>query len=108
MLDQNFSFELLIAPDHPAFAGHFPGQPIVPGVVLLDLVVQSLALRIGANPAHWRLSSTKFLSTVAPGDPLCVLCSLRSGSRLGFDIVSGERKVASGSLLFSSSESENA
>ena len=28
-----------IAPDHPALEGHFPGQPIVPAVVILDAVL---------------------------------------------------------------------
>lgn len=108
MLDQNVAFELSVAPDHPAFAGHFPGRPIVPGVVLLDWVVQTLAQKVGADPAHWRLSSAKFLSTVAPGEPLCVLCSPLASGRFSFEIVSGARKVACGKLSFSSLESENA
>ena len=29
--------------DHPAFAGHFPGKPILPGVVLLDVALQTIA-----------------------------------------------------------------
>lgn len=33
-----------IAADHPALAGHFPGNPIVPGVVLLDQVTGALQL----------------------------------------------------------------
>lgn len=32
----------VIPADHPALAGHFPGNPVVPGVVILDAVLQAL------------------------------------------------------------------
>lgn len=60
---------LPIAIDHPAFAGHFPGRPVVPGVVLLDLCLRSIASRHGAGTA-WSIENAKFLSPVAPGDAL--------------------------------------
>ena len=66
---------LCIAPDHPAFAGHFPGAPIVPGVVLLDAAMYA-ALQTqrsstsgdvdNASPVC-QISSAKFLSPVGPG-----------------------------------------
>ena len=31
-----------IDPDHPCLPGHFPGRPVVPGVVVLDRVVEAL------------------------------------------------------------------
>ena len=37
--------EFTIAPDHPALPGHFPGHPIVPGVVTLDHVAQALLVQ---------------------------------------------------------------
>lgn len=61
-----------IATDHPAFAGHFPGQPLLPGVVLLAEVMEAarlqpaLAQRVGAGS----FSNAKFLSPVRPGSTL--------------------------------------
>jgi len=36
---QDFKNNFVIKKDHPVFAGHFPGNPIVPGVVILDHVL---------------------------------------------------------------------
>lgn len=50
--------------DHPSLPGHFPGRPIVPGVVLLDLVYATIA---AAQPVELvAIVSTKFLQAVLP------------------------------------------
>jgi 3-hydroxyacyl-[acyl-carrier-protein] dehydratase len=85
--------------DHPAFAGHFPGHPIVPGVVLLDRVMQ-LARQVCGGPAGgWQVAQAKFLSPCGPDDEL--VFALRDGARggLAFSVRCGDREVASGSLL---------
>lgn len=88
-----------IAQDHPAFAGHFPRQPLLPGVLLLAHIVEvaladpALCSRLGQAP---RLSSVKFLSPVRPGDRIEMRFDAASGARLGFEVRCGERVAASG------------
>ena len=90
--------EVQVAPDHPAFAGHFPGQPLLPGVTLLAEVLEAAldqpdcAALIGPTP---RLGAVKFLAPVRPGSTLRV--QLDPGPRgVRFEVRVGERIAASG------------
>ena len=92
---------LFIAPDHPAFAGHFPGMPIVPGVLLLDAAVHAVSQAIGASasdPAGCQISSAKFLSPVGPGETLNLSWTLSASGSVRFEISCGSRKIATGTL----------
>jgi 3-hydroxymyristoyl/3-hydroxydecanoyl-(acyl carrier protein) dehydratase len=51
--------------DHPALPGHFPGRPIVPGVLLLDAVLEALRVAQAGRPS--RLLRAKFVAPVMPG-----------------------------------------
>ena len=84
--------------DHPAFAGHFPGRPIVPGVVLLDHVIRLAEDRQTTPARAWHVSQTKFLSPVEPGETLRfeLVADQRGGWR--FSVCTEERQVAAGSL----------
>ena len=103
----DFDATLRIAPDHPAFAGHFPGAPIVPGVVLLDAAVHAAMQTLRAAPSGkgetssvvCQISSVKFLSPVGPGETLKISCASSASSSVRFDISSAGRKVATGTLV---------
>jgi 3-hydroxyacyl-[acyl-carrier-protein] dehydratase len=87
---------------HPAFAGHFPGHPILPGVVLLDRVMFLAQSQLEARDAlagAWTVAQTKFLSPVTPGDVLTFVLTddARGGWRFAVAAADG-RPVASGSL----------
>lgn len=57
--------------DHPALAGHFPGNPVVPGVVLLDHVASAiLAAHLGHRLAA--VPQVKFLRPVRPGERVTI------------------------------------
>jgi len=88
-----------VPPDHPAFAGHFPGTPILPGVVLLDMALQIIAKTSGIALDLCEISSVKFLSPASPGDELLIRHSISPGGTIRFDIVAGMRKIASGSIV---------
>jgi len=97
---------LPIAADHPAYAGHFPGQPILPGVVLLDEALHALAAQLGRQDAGWQLKSVKFHSPVQPGEALTLHAAESPAGGFRFEIRCGGRHgdargVASGSVVFS-------
>jgi len=84
--------------DHPAFAGHFPGRPILPGVVLLDRVVHLLAAASGRATAGAVITNAKFLSPVGPGETLRFAWQQLPSGGFRFDVAAGARAVASGLL----------
>jgi 3-hydroxymyristoyl/3-hydroxydecanoyl-(acyl carrier protein) dehydratase len=53
---------LVVSPDHPALPGHFPGRAVVPGVLLLDAVLQATGCPTG------RLLRVRFTAPVLPGE----------------------------------------
>lgn len=68
---------LCIDADHPALPGHFPGQPIVPGVVLLDHVIRALTQRDGRS--FVRIQAVKFLAPLLPGEQAWLETSIEGG-----------------------------
>jgi len=89
--------------DHPALAGHFPANPILPGVVLLDLALHIIADSSGLALERCEISSLKFLGPARPGDVLLIRHSVSASGTLRFDIVAGRRKIASGTVVPGSS-----
>lgn len=85
--------------NHPAFAGHFPSNPILPGVVLLDIALQAIADGSGVALDICEISSVKFLSPTRPGDELIIQYAILDKGRINFDILAGARKVATGNII---------
>jgi 3-hydroxyacyl-[acyl-carrier-protein] dehydratase len=92
----------VIPPDHPSLAGHFPGVPIVPGVVVLD--------EVGAALADWRqesrvtgITSVKFLAPIKAGQSFVIEFDSTNpaGNQIDFCCRLGGRVVVEGRLEIS-------
>jgi acyl-coenzyme A synthetase/AMP-(fatty) acid ligase len=71
---------------HPALPGHFPGDPIVPGVVLLDEIVDAISSELSfARDTAWTVRSAKFLRPVRPGDCLEIRIAPEGGDAVRFE-----------------------
>ena len=92
---------LHVASDHPAFAGHFPGRPILPGVVLLDWAIgaiESCEQAGGEFLGRHQLSACKFHRPVGPDATLSLRIDFKPGGQVAFAIDEGGQPVASGSF----------
>ena len=89
---------LVLSAEHPAYEGHFPDAPVLPGAVLLDEVIAALESAAPGGARPWRVTVVKFSAAVRPGEPLELEHeSLQSGA-IRFRVLSGERTVATGML----------
>jgi 3-hydroxyacyl-[acyl-carrier-protein] dehydratase len=70
---------LALEPGHPIFQGHFPGQPVVPGVCMMQVVKELLeAYALAETPTRLvHADSAKFLSLIDPRDTRSVEAELR-------------------------------
>ena len=90
--------------DHPCLPGHFPGHPLVPGVLILDRVVEAVEAAGAPANAAWEWPQLKFLQPLLPGEQACIeLDRVAQGSgdpacRWRFRVVRGEHLLATGEL----------
>ncbi len=94
-----FEVHCRIGAEHPSLPGHFPGAPVVPGVVILDEVLTALA--------EWRgdcqlagIRAVKFLVPLKPEQPftICLSAGTNTGSEVDFCCRIEDRVIAEGQL----------
>ena len=91
---------LAISKDHPALPGHFPGHPVVPGVVVLDEVIETLGEHYGQRLVVTGLPSVKLSSPLLPEELLTITVEPEDPETAAFTCRVGNRLVASGSIRF--------
>jgi len=86
-----------VDPAHPSLAGHFPGNPVLPGVVVLDQVIRAAERWLGPAVEVIALPQVKFVSPLRPGDTADVSLRYRPPT-LEFAVVTSRACVARGAL----------
>ena len=99
--------------NEPQFQGHFPGRPLMPGVLIVESMAQVGGIIVTQMPdlpkglfVFAGINNVKFRRPVIPGDQLVISCELLSIKRQRFGKVKGEAHVdgnlvCSGELMFS-------
>ena len=91
---------LVISKDHPALPGHFPGHPVVPGVLVLDEVIETLKEEYGQNLIVIGLPSVKLSSPLLPEEVLTITVEPEDRGTAAFACRVGRRVIASGLIRF--------
>jgi 3-hydroxyacyl-[acyl-carrier-protein] dehydratase len=74
-----FEVRRIVRADHPSLPGHFPGAPLVPGVVILDEVLAAL-IQWRQNSQLTGLRTVKFLAPLKPEQPFTISFSAKNES----------------------------
>ncbi len=89
-----------ISPQHASLTGHFPGNPVVPGVVLLDEVTHVLRGHVGVGLRITGMPTLKFLSPLLPAEDFHINVDIDKPGRASFTVMVGERKILIGRATY--------
>jgi 3-hydroxymyristoyl/3-hydroxydecanoyl-(acyl carrier protein) dehydratase len=87
--------------DHPVGAGHFPGNPVIPGALLLSEALHAIGANLGANSQAFEIRTVKFLAPARPGDCVAIEYSRSADGLIRFTGSVGSRTVVAGEILCS-------
>jgi 3-hydroxymyristoyl/3-hydroxydecanoyl-(acyl carrier protein) dehydratase len=95
MTQAAFQHVFRVGADHVCLPGHFPGSPLVPGVMLLEQV--ALALRDWRGQRLARVLEAKFVAPLLPEQEARIALTEAQG-RVRFEIHRGDDLLARGSI----------
>jgi len=95
------TLELRVPPTLSYFEGHFPGFPILPGVVQIDWAVRLARRHFQGLVDSYGVEAFKCRAPVLPGTELRLVLDCDAGrSKLRFSYADNQRAVSSGTVLF--------
>ena len=92
--------------DHAAAQGHFPGNPIIPGALLLSETLRTIETSLGKTLCPYQIRSAKFIRPVRPGERVSIDFSGRDEKRISFSCKVGATLVLAGEVVWEPSSVE--
>lgn len=91
----DYETQCLIDHQHPSLPGHFPGNPVVPGVVILDEVLHALT-QWQKNVKVAGFNTVKFIQPLLPGETFTISLEQTKPQRVKFQCMKAQTICASG------------
>jgi 3-hydroxymyristoyl/3-hydroxydecanoyl-(acyl carrier protein) dehydratase len=88
----------------PWFKGHFPGFPVLPGIVQLDWAVKIASERFGFSATPREVLKLKFKSVIVPPKDVKLTLSRISPLEVQFEFTSAQQQHSSGKLRYAERE----
>lgn len=98
--DGSFETDIIINPGHRVFMGHFPGQPVLPGVCILEMLKDIVKKHTGKEWKISQASSVKYLKVVDPTNDTVLRMQIGLKEEADSMLVSASSFTADGSAHF--------
>ena len=108
---QRITAKKYVSPEEDFFPDHFPGFPVVPGVLLTEMMAQACGKCLAAEdrargwPMLTRIVEASFRDWMRPGETALITGEVRKSrpafATVGAHVEIGERKICSAELMFS-------
>ena len=90
-----------ISATHPSLKGHFPGNPVVPGVVILDEVI-NLIKNMKPEFSVTAITNVKFIQPLLAEQAVTVYVNEKSDTSISFTCSYNQAKLVTGQLSLKS------
>jgi len=99
------SAEVDIPADSSWFEGHFPGNPVLPGIAQLGMVFELIRIALGESLCVREVSRVRFKQMILPEDRICVTAEPKTARKgtYAFRITKNDELVCSGNMTVETS-----
>lgn len=85
--ENDYKIEVELMPNHPIYAGHFPEQPVVPGVCTLTIIRECIGKILSKSVSFASIKECKYVSALIPEEGLTIIINLTLSDDGGVKVV---------------------